>query len=91
MGWSLTLGRIDGIKVRVHVTFILFLAWIGASFWQSGGPQAAVQGLAYIVGRLRQFAEETPEDPSLYPARLLIELSVRGESFAHWQKAQSPA
>lgn len=49
MGWSLTLGRIDGIKVRVHVTFILFLAWIGASFWQSGGPQAAVQGLAYIV------------------------------------------
>ncbi|HZV10252.1 MAG TPA: 3-hydroxyacyl-CoA dehydrogenase NAD-binding domain-containing protein, partial [Novosphingobium sp.] len=71
------------------------LVWVNGYGWPRhlGGPMfyADEQGLAYIVGRLRQFAEETPEDPSLYPARLLIELSVRGESFAHWQKAQSPA
>ena len=31
MPWSITIGRIAGTAVRIHVTFILFLVWIGAS------------------------------------------------------------
>ena len=49
MPWSLTLGRIAGTAVRIHVTFLLLLAWIGFSAFQSGGSQAAVSGVVFIV------------------------------------------
>jgi len=50
MGWSLTLGSIGGIKVRIHFTFLALLAWVGLSEWHQGGAQAALQALAYIIG-----------------------------------------
>jgi Zn-dependent protease/predicted transcriptional regulator len=49
MPWSLTVGNIAGTAVRIHVTFLLLLAWIGFSAFQSGGSQAAVSGVAFIV------------------------------------------
>ena len=49
MGWSLTLGSIGGIKVRIHLTFLAFLAWIGLSEWHQGGPAAAAQAVAYML------------------------------------------
>jgi Zn-dependent protease/CBS domain-containing protein len=49
MGWSFSIGSISGIRVRVHVTFLLFLIWMGASFWSEGGRAAAINGLAYIL------------------------------------------
>src|SRR5499433_566570 len=49
MSWSLNIGRIAGTAVRVHVTFLLFLGWIFAAGWVAGGPQAASQGLAFLV------------------------------------------
>ena len=49
MGWSLSLGSISGIKVRIHVTFLLFLGWIGLSSWQSEGSEAAVQSVLFMV------------------------------------------
>src|ERR1700747_3606218 len=49
MFWSLNIGRIAGTAVRVHVTFPLFLGWIFAASWVAGGPQAAWQGLAFLV------------------------------------------
>lgn len=49
MAWSITIGRIAGTAVRIHVTFLLFLAWIGYSAWRSGGSDAAVGGVAFIV------------------------------------------
>src|SRR6184192_1778372 len=49
MSWSLNLGTIAGTAVRVHVTFLLFLGWIFAASWVAGGPQAAWQGLAFLV------------------------------------------
>ncbi|MDP2358928.1 MAG: site-2 protease family protein [Beijerinckiaceae bacterium] len=49
MPWSLTLGRIAGTAVRIHVTFLLLLAWIGYAAFQSGGSQAAVSGVVFIV------------------------------------------
>src|SRR5712692_8036545 len=49
MSWSLNLGTIAGTAVRVHVTFLLFLGWIFAASWVAGGPQAAWQGLAFLL------------------------------------------
>jgi len=49
MGWSVTIGRIAGTAVRVHVTFLLFLIWIFGVNYASGGPQQAWSGLMFIV------------------------------------------
>ena len=49
MGWSLTIGRIAGTAIRLHVTFLLLLAWIGVSDYLAGGPQAAIASLAFII------------------------------------------
>jgi len=49
MQWSLTLGRVAGTAVRIHVTFLLFLVWIWAAYYQRGGAAAAWEGTAFIV------------------------------------------
>src|SRR6516225_285187 len=49
MSWSLNIGTIAGTAVRVHVTFLLFLGWIFAASWVTGGSQAAWQGLVFLV------------------------------------------
>src|ERR1700745_3373668 len=49
MGWSLNIGSIAGTAVRVHITFLLFLGWIFAASWVTGGPEAAWQGLVFLV------------------------------------------
>lgn len=49
MPWSFTIGRIAGTAVRIHITFVLFLAWIGFSAFRQGGAQAATQNLLFIV------------------------------------------
>jgi len=49
MLWSVNIGRIAGTAVRIHVTFLLFLIWIFAANWYSGGPSAAWSGLAFIL------------------------------------------
>jgi stage IV sporulation protein FB len=49
MGWSLTIGSIAGTAVRIHVTFLLFLAWIFGVSYLSGGPQAAWSGLLFMM------------------------------------------
>ena len=49
MVWSVNIGRIAGTAVRIHLTFLLFLIWIFAANWYSGGQQAAWSGLAFIV------------------------------------------
>jgi Zn-dependent protease/CBS domain-containing protein len=49
MGWSLKIGSVAGTAVRIHVTFLLFLAWIFGVYYISGGPQAALNGLLFMV------------------------------------------
>ena len=49
MGWSVTLGRFGGTAVRVHLTFLLFLAWIGFSAHQRGGMAAARDSVLFIL------------------------------------------
>jgi Zn-dependent protease/CBS domain-containing protein len=49
MRWSLKLIRIAGIEVRIHVTFLLFLAWIALAHYQLGGRPAAMVGVTFIL------------------------------------------
>jgi Zn-dependent protease/CBS domain-containing protein len=48
MRWSLHLGQIAGIDVKVHVTFFLLLAWIGFIYQRSGGVPAAIDALIFV-------------------------------------------
>lgn len=49
MTWSFKLGTIAGTAIRVHVTFVLLLAWIWFAHYQIGGAPAAWEGVLYIV------------------------------------------
>src|SRR4051812_48014809 len=49
MSWSLKLGSITGTAVRIHITFILFLAWIFGASYVSGGADAAWSSLLFMV------------------------------------------
>ena len=49
MSWSFPIGRLFGSEIRIHVTFVLFLAWIAIAHYQQGGTNAAVQGVAFIL------------------------------------------
>jgi stage IV sporulation protein FB len=49
MLWSLNIGSIAGTKIRVHITFLLFLGWIFFASYAAGGPQEAWYGLAFML------------------------------------------
>jgi len=49
MRWSIKIARIAGIDVRIHITFLLFLAWIGFTYYQVGGSAAAIDGVLFIL------------------------------------------
>ncbi|RTL88564.1 MAG: site-2 protease family protein [Hyphomicrobiales bacterium] len=48
MSWSFTLGAFKGTAVRIHITLLLFLAWIGMAAFQRGGGEAAGQSVLFI-------------------------------------------
>jgi 3-hydroxyacyl-CoA dehydrogenase len=45
--------------------------------------------LSRIVAKLREMADETPSDPSLQPAALLVQLADSDQTFAQWQKSRA--
>jgi len=49
MSWSFPIGRLFGSELRVHATFFLLLLWIGVSAGVTGGAQAALVNLAFIL------------------------------------------
>jgi len=49
MRWSLHIGSVRGTEIRIHVTFLLFLVWLGALYYRQGGAEAAWQGTIFIV------------------------------------------
>src|SRR5947207_2867204 len=49
MRWSVKIARIAGTEIRLHITFLIFLAWIGFVYYQAGGPEAAVGGVVFMV------------------------------------------
>ena len=49
MRWSLNVGSIAGTAIRIHITFLLFLVWLGLVYYRQGGAEAARQGTIFIV------------------------------------------
>ena len=50
MGWRLKLGQFAGIRVQVHFTFLLFLAWIVISGLVAGkGPQLVLADATFLL------------------------------------------
>ncbi len=50
MKWSWTVGRIAGIRIRMHWTFLLLLAWVAVSYSMAGGGlKAAVEGVVFVL------------------------------------------
>jgi Zn-dependent protease/CBS domain-containing protein len=49
MSWSVNIGSIAGTAIRIHITFLLFLIWIFAAGWASGGAADAWNSLVFMV------------------------------------------
>jgi stage IV sporulation protein FB len=49
MAWSIPIGTVQGTVIRLHLTFLLFLVYIGVMHWARGGPEAALEGVLFIV------------------------------------------
>lgn len=49
MPWSVTIGRLGETAIRIHVTFLLFLVWIWAAYYRTGGADAAWQGVLFVA------------------------------------------
>lgn len=50
IGWSLKLGRILGIDVYIHITFLLLLGFIGISQWLTGKGAGAAWNMVLFFG-----------------------------------------
>jgi Zn-dependent protease/CBS domain-containing protein len=49
MGWSIPILRVAGIQLRIHITFLLLIAWIAFAYYSQGGSSAAVGGVLFIL------------------------------------------
>lgn len=50
MKWSWRVGTLAGIDLKIHVTFLLILGWIGLIHWQAEGTVGAVvRGIVFIL------------------------------------------
>ncbi len=49
MTWSITIARVAGSEIRIHLTFLIFLAWIAIAEFIQGGTGAAVASVAFVV------------------------------------------
>lgn len=45
--WSWRVGRVRGIELRIHATFLLLLAWFGAQAW-ADGTLAVITQLVFV-------------------------------------------
>jgi Zn-dependent protease len=50
VGWSWKVGRIAGIDLRIHASFLIVLAWAALAAYQSSGTAAgAARGVLFIL------------------------------------------
>jgi len=49
MSWSITIARVAGSEIRIHLTFLILLAWIGIAQYLAGGADAALDSVLFIV------------------------------------------
>lgn len=49
MEWSISLGRIAGTEVRIHLTFFLLIIWFAVSAGARGGQAAAIEAVVFLL------------------------------------------
>lgn len=49
MSWSIKFARVAGIDLKIHLTFLIFLIWIGSTYFFAGGAAAAERGILFIL------------------------------------------
>src|ERR1700738_5561154 len=49
MSWSLPIFRIAGIQLRIHITFLLLIAWLAFGYYADGGSAAALSRVLFIL------------------------------------------
>ncbi|WP_287304620.1 hypothetical protein [Mesorhizobium sp.] len=40
--------RAGDTQIRIHLTFLMLLAWIGIAYFHAGGTSAAIEGVGFI-------------------------------------------
>jgi Zn-dependent protease/CBS domain-containing protein len=49
MSWSLPIVRIAGIQLRIHITFLLLIAWLAFGYYAQGGSAAAASRVIFVL------------------------------------------
>ena len=50
MKWSWRVGRLAGVDLRIHATFVLLLGWIWVSYWMAGrSTEALLHGAGFLI------------------------------------------
>ncbi len=49
MSWSITIARIAGSEIRIHLTFLILLAWFAVAGYMEGGAAAALDTVLFVV------------------------------------------
>ncbi len=49
MRWSFIIARITGIQIRIHLSFLLFLGWVGFSNGLESGWRASAGGVVLVL------------------------------------------
>ncbi|SKA20858.1 site-2 protease family protein [Consotaella salsifontis] len=49
MPWSLSIGRLFGSEIRIHITFLILLVWVGVAAYGAGGAVAAVDSVGFVL------------------------------------------
>src|SRR5207253_9834158 len=49
MSWSLPIFRIAGIQLRIHITFLLMIAWLAFGYYAQGGSAVAASRVIFIL------------------------------------------
>src|SRR5207247_2481096 len=49
MAWSLPILRVAGIQLRIHITFLLLIAWLAFGYYSQGGSAVAASRVIFIL------------------------------------------
>ncbi|HTX34741.1 MAG TPA: site-2 protease family protein [Bryobacteraceae bacterium] len=107
MKWSWKIARIDGVELRIHLTFLVLIAWLVVSYWITGKSlHSMIAGVGFILALFacmllhefghvlaaRQFGIRT-RDVTLLPIGGLARLEHMPEVPSHeaWIAASGPA
>ena len=50
MKWSFKIADIAGIKIQVHLTFLIIVAWFALAYWQMEGTlRGVLEGVSFLL------------------------------------------